>query len=124
MTDPKLVYLVTDTAHLTLGGMDPLRIIKEYYPRVAAIHFKDTEAKYRGYKGPTPSQEEHRKVNLYKNLGAGGVDFPAIFQFLRERNYRGWITLDLDPPRPGDGTIEENLAINKKYLMEVLKVKL
>jgi hypothetical protein len=30
--------------------------------------------------------------------------------------------LDLDPPRPGDGTIEENLEINKKYLRDVLKL--
>lgn len=124
LTDPKLVYLVTDTAHLTLGGMDPLQIMKDYYSRIAAVHFKDTEAKYRGHKGPTPAQEEHRKVNLYKNLGAGGVDFPAIFKMLRERKYQGWITLDLDPPRPGEGAIEENLEINKKYLREVLNVRL
>lgn len=124
LTDPELVYLVTDTAHLTLGGMDPVQIIREYYPRVAALHFKDSQAKYRGHRGPTPTQEEHRKVNLYKNLGAGGVDFPAIFKILRERKYQGWITLDLDPPRPGEGTIEENLEINRKYLRESLKVKL
>ncbi len=124
LTDPKLVYLVTDTAHLTLGGMDPVKIIRDYYPRVAALHFKDTEAKYRGYKGPTPTQEEHKKVNLYKNLGAGGVDFPAIFKILRERNYQGWITLDLDPPRAGEGTIEENLEINRKYLRQALNVRL
>ena len=124
LTDPELVYLVTDTAHLTLGGMDPVEIIRDYYPRIAAIHFKDTEKKYRGFKGPTPTREEHQKVNLYKNLGAGGVDFPAIFKILRGRNYQGWITLDLDPPRAGEGTIEENLQINKTYLREVLKVRL
>lgn len=124
LTDPKLVWLVTDTAHLTLGGMDPARIVREYYARVAAVHFKDTEAKYRGYTGPTPTQEEHRKVNLYKNLGTGGVDFPGVMKFLREKRYQAWITLDLDPPRPGDGTIEENLGINRKYLGEALQVKL
>lgn len=124
LSDPELVYLVTDTAHLTLGGMDPLRIMTDYYPRIAAIHFKDTEAKYRGYRGPTPTQEEHRKVNLYKNLGAGGVDFPGIFKLLGQKNYQGWITLDLDPPRPGEGAIEENLEINKRYLRETLRVSL
>ena len=124
LTDPKLVYLVADTAHLTLGGMDPVAILRDYWPRVAAVHFKDTEAKYRGHKGPTPTQEEHRRVNLYKNCGAGGVDFPAIVKFLRGRKYQGWITLDLDPPRPGDGTIDENLEINRKYLREKLQVSL
>ncbi|MCC6362510.1 MAG: TIM barrel protein [Bryobacterales bacterium] len=124
LTDPDFVFLVTDTAHLTLGGMDPVQIMTDYYPRIAAVHFKDTEAKYRGYRGPTPTQEEHRKVNLYKNLGAGGVDFPTIFQLLRKRGYQGWITLDLDPPRPGEGAIEENLEINRKYLRERLAVRI
>ena len=42
-------------------------------------------------------------MNLYKRLGAGGVDFPAFFQVLRERGYDGWVTLDFDAPRPGEG---------------------
>ncbi|MDA2938101.1 sugar phosphate isomerase/epimerase, partial [Acidobacteria bacterium AH-259-A15] len=112
LTDPGFVYLVTDTAHLTLGGMNPVQVVRDHFPRVAALHFKDTPARFRGHKGATPTRDEHRKVNLYKNLGTGGVDFPAILKILRERNYQGWITLDLDPPRPGEGTIEENLQIN------------
>lgn len=124
LTDPLYVGMVTDTAHLTLGGMDPVAIMREFYPRIAAVHFKDTEPRFKGFRGPTPTQEEHRKVNLYKNCGAGGVDFPAIFKLLNQRGYAGWITLDLDPPRPGEGTIEENLTTNKRYLVEKLGVLL
>jgi hypothetical protein len=40
------------------------------------------------------------------------------------QGYRGWITLDPDPPRLGEGTIEENLEIDKKCLCEKLGVKL
>ncbi len=123
-TDPRYVGMVADTAHLTLGGMDPVKIIGDHYDRVAALHFKDTEPKYLGHPGPTPTRELHRKVMLYKNLGAGGVDFPAILKILRQRGYDGWITLDLDPPRPGAGTIEENLDINKRYLREKLSIDL
>nr|MBA2588898.1 TIM barrel protein [Alphaproteobacteria bacterium] len=39
-TDPKYVWLTADTSHLTLGGMDPVVIIKEYWPRIAEIHYK------------------------------------------------------------------------------------
>ena len=70
------------------------------------LHFKDTETKYLGHTGSTPARELYRKVMLYKNLGSGGVDFRAILKILRQRGYDGWITLDLDPPRPGAGTIE------------------
>ena len=52
--------------------------------------------------------------------GAGGVDFPAIFRILRDRKFRGWVVLDLDAPRPGDGTgsIQQNLAANIEYLRD------
>ncbi len=124
MTSPGYVSFVADTAHLTLGGIDPVQFVRKNYSRIIALHFKDTDAKYRGYSGATPTQEQHRKENLYRNLGTGGVDFPTIYSDLNRRRFRGWITLDFDPPRPGEGTIEENIEHNKKYLMDVLGVKL
>src|SRR5215510_7299165 len=127
LTDPKLVYLVLDTGHATLGGIDPVKCLRDYYSRIAAIHLKDAEAKYStagGWKGPAPSEEEHNRVNLYKRLGSGGVDFPAFFRVLRERNYDGWVTLDFDAPRPGEGTVEQDMNSHKKYLLETLHADL
>jgi inosose dehydratase len=127
LTDPRLVYLVLDTGHATLGGIDPVKCLREYYTRIAAIHLKDTEPKYNtanGWKGPAPSEEEHNRVNLYKRLGSGGVDFPAFFQILRERHYDGWVTLDFDAPRPGEGTVEQDMNRHKKYLLETLHAEL
>jgi inosose dehydratase len=124
LTDPNLVSWVADMAQLTLGGIDPVAIVRKHAGRLAGVHFKDTDSKYRGYRGPTPSTEEHRKVTLYKNLGAGGVDFPAIMKILREKRFAGWITLDFDPPRPGTGTIDDILTVNKQYLIDKLHVTL
>jgi inosose dehydratase len=127
LTDPKLVYLVLDTGHATLGGIDPVKALRDYYSRIAAIHLKDAEAKYNtanGWKGPAPSEAEHAKVNLYKRLGSGGVDFPAVFRILRERGYDGWVTLDFDAPRPGEGTVAEDMNRHKKYLVETLHATL
>ena len=127
LTDPKLVYLVLDTGHATLGGIDPVKCLKDYYSRMAAVHLKDAEAKYNtanGWKGPAPSEEEHARVNLYKRLGSGGVDFPAFFRVLRERQYDGWVTLDFDAPRPGEGTVKEDMDRHKKYLVETLHATL
>ena len=127
MTNPKLVYLVLDTCHATLGGIDPVKCLRDYYSRVAAIHLKDAETKYNranGWKGPAPSEEEHKRVNLYKRLGAGGVDFPAFFRILRERGYDGWVTLDFDAPRPGEGTVEQDLSSHRKYLLDRLHANL
>jgi inosose dehydratase len=127
LTDPKFVYLVLDTGHASLGGIDPVKCLRDYYSRLAAIHLKDCEPKYsagNGWKGPAPSEEEHNRVNLYKRLGTGGVDFPAVFRILRERQYDGWVTLDFDAPRPGEGTVEQDMDSHKKYLVETLKVTL
>jgi len=127
LTDPKYVYLVLDTGHATLGGIDPVKALRDYYSRIAAVHLKDAEAKYntaRGWHGPAPSEEEHAKVNLYKLMGSGGVDFPAFFAELRRRNYDGWVTMDFDMPRPGAGTVEDHMSAHKKYLTETLKGQL
>jgi sugar phosphate isomerase/epimerase len=125
LTDPRYVWLTADTAHLTLGGGDALQIITDYFPRLAEVHMKDTYPRYRGNTA-TPTQAEHQKASLYHNLGAGGVDFPAIFKVLRDRQFKGWVVYDLDAPRPGDGTgsIHDNLAANINYLRNVLHVKL
>ena len=123
-TDPAIVSWIPDTAQLNLGGGDPVQLIADYYDRLAAIHWKDSKASYRGYTGPTPTKEMHAAEILYKDLGAGGVDHPAIWTMLKERGYNGWITLDLDPPRPneGEGSVDDKIGINCRYLTDILKV--
>ena len=125
LTDPRYVSLLPDTAHLNLGGGDPLALMSEYYGRVDAIHWKDTKPEYRGFTGPTPTREEHNQAILYKDLGTGGVDIEGIWTMLLERGYSGWITLDLDPPRPneGEGSSADKLRINHRFLTDVLKVE-
>jgi inosose dehydratase len=125
LTDPALVWLTLDTAQINLGGGDPNALTERYYDRIVAIHWKDTKRSYRGYTGPTPTQAMHAEEILYKDLGAGGCDIPTNWRILNERGYRYWITLDLDPPRPneGEGTPEEKLAINHRFLVETLGVR-
>lgn len=124
LTDPEYVSITADTAHLNLGGMDPARIVADHFDRVVALHFKDTEPKYRGFSGETPTREHHQEVNLYKVLGTGGVDFPSIHSTLTERGYEGWVTMDYDPPRDWEGTIDDQMAANKGYLEGTLGIEL
>jgi inosose dehydratase len=124
LTDPKLVYMVADTAHLSLAGTDPVQFVNEWYPRIGDIHLKDVRVKYSpaksGWKGPAPSREEHARDNLYKQLGEGGVDFVAFLGILRKKGYDQWVSLDFDAPRPGEGTMTENMDFRKKYIVETL----
>ena len=134
LTDPKYVWLTADTGHLVLGGCDPVRIIADYFPRIAEVHLKDTYAKYRG-NSSTPTQEEHKVASVYHNMGGGGVDFPAVFKLLRDRRYKGWVVFDMDGPRNGDDgfesiggnmevAVDDYLAHNVNFLRDVLGVKL
>ena len=124
LTDPHYVGLIVDTGQINLGGGDPLDLIDTYYERIPALHWKDSKASYRGYVGPTPSIEQHQQEILYKDLGAGGVDLIGIWALLQKRGYAGWITLDLDPPRPleGEGSVDDKMAINRAYLLDRLRV--
>jgi sugar phosphate isomerase/epimerase len=128
LTDPRHVFMVADTAHLSLGGTDPIKFVNDWYPRIADIHLKDVIVKYSpaksGWKGPAPSREEHQKDNLYKQFDTGGVDFEGFIGALRKKGYDGWVSLDFDPPRPGEGTITENMDFRKKYLVEKLHASL
>ena len=126
LTDPEYVALTVDTAHINLGGGDPNQFTIDHYDRIEAMHWKDTEMQYRGYTGPTPSRASHDEKILYKDLGAGGCDLPTNWQILLDRGYKGWITLDLDPPRAneGEGTVEEKLRINHNFVVNTLGARL
>jgi inosose dehydratase len=124
-TDPQYVALTLDTAQILLGGGDPLALLTDHYDRIVALHWKDAKAAYRGYTGPTPTREMHEEEILYKDIGSGGVDLPAMWDVMKARGYTYWVTLDLDPPRPneGEGSSEDKLRINKRYLEEGLHVE-
>jgi inosose dehydratase len=124
LTDPRYVGLIVDTAQINLGGGDPYAMIDDYYDRIPAIHWKDSRPEYHGWTGPTPTREQHNERILYQDLGSGGVDHEAIWNLLLRRGYTGWITLDLDPPRAneGEGTVAEKMLINRRYLLDTLRV--
>jgi inosose dehydratase len=127
MTDPKLVYMVADTAHLSLGGTDPVKFVKEWFPRIGDVHFKDVIVKYSptksAWKGPAPGMDDIE--NLYKPFGTGGVDFVAFTSVLRERGYDGWVSLDFDAGKGGTyASVAEFMGNNRKYLMETLHANL
>jgi inosose dehydratase len=128
LTDPKYVFMVADTAHLSLGGTDPIKFVNDWYPRIADVHLKDVIVKYSpaksGWKGPAPSREEHVRDNLYKEFGTGGVDFPGFMATLRSHGYDGWVSLDFDAPRPNEGLLTDKMVARRKYVVDTLHASL
>ena len=123
LTDPKHVYLVLDTGHVTMAGIDPVDLTRAYVSRIVEYHMKDTRPEDRGgHKGPPPAREGYTEKGkrIFLELGNGGVDFPAILGILKKNNWDGWLTVELDST---DTTPKESAAKSKKYLEEVLKLK-
>lgn len=128
LTDPNYVYLCLDTGHNVLGGMNTVKIVDEFFPRIAHFHLKDTFAKFQGNK-ETPDQTAHYMDprGFYASVGqGGGVDFVGVFAILRNRRYNGWVVFDVDAPRAADGTgtVDDNIAASVNYLRTVLGVRL
>jgi sugar phosphate isomerase/epimerase len=126
LTDPNYVYLIMDTGHNVLGGMDVVKITDEFFPRITEFHLKDTFPQFRGNKAG-PSQAMHREKSVYASVGQGhGVDFPGLFAVMRKKHFKGWAVFDIDAPRPGDGTgsVDDNIAASVNYMRTALGVKL
>ena len=64
LTDPEVRVTWCSTPDTPrLAASIRVKVLRDYYSRVASIHLKDAEAKYstaRGWRGPAPSEEEHK----------------------------------------------------------------
>ncbi len=127
-TNPDWVWMTADTAHLVLGGIDPMELLTTYWPRIAEIHYKDAPRNLRGNRKVAvprsgPEAGGHGWFRSMVGPDSGGVDFPRIQKFLIDKKYNGWVTLDYDASMvPPGSNMEAFLITNKKYLVDTLKV--
>ena len=64
MTDPKLVYLIVDTGHTTMAGMDPVQLTRTYLHRIIEYHIKDVAPENRGgFKGTLKPDRKSTRLN-------------------------------------------------------------
>lgn len=121
MTDPKHVYFICDTGHVTMAGMDALALTKQLGHRIIEYHVKDVSPAHKGgYRGPELISDEvnTRPDNrIFFELGAGGVEFPAIHAHLNSIGWKGWFTVELDRTAT---TAKDSAATSKRYLEKTL----
>jgi inosose dehydratase len=122
-TDPRYVFLVLDTGHITMAGIDPLELARTYVSRIVEFHLKDTKPEDKGgHKGPTPQREGYTAIGkrIFFELGKGGVDFPGLLSVLKQNNWDGWLTVELDST---DTTPKDSAMMSRRYLENVLQLK-
>ena len=87
--------------------------------RIWYVHFKDchTEVANAARKQQWDYFEAVRH-GVFCELGRGCVDFPAVLDWLRQRNYDGWAVVEQDV-LPGMGTPRESARRNRDYLHSI-----
>ena len=118
-TDPALVNLLLDTAHLRWSGDDPLDMARVYAKRIKHVHCKDvrlafsTRARDEGW-----TFRESIEAGVFTVPGDGDIDFRPILQTLSDAGYRGWLMVEAEQ----DARKAHPLTYAKKaraYLREV-----
>jgi inosose dehydratase len=122
MTDPKVLGLVFDTGHYAFAAGDCAAVVdglNRFADRVWYIHFKDCQpdiaarSRAEGW-----DYFESLRNGVFCELGQGGVDFPAVAAWLKERGYEGWGIVEQDV-LPGMGAPKEAARRNREYLKSI-----
>ena len=118
--------LCLDTGHLLVGGADPVLIARAAARRIAHVHLKDVDAGLAArVRGGTLGYRDAVRRGMYRPLGEGDLDLPAVLDALRGAEYDGWYVLEQDvvldaEPRPGAGPMAE-AARSLDYLRRILQ---
>lgn len=121
LTNPEVVGLVLDTGHYTFGSgvNDPrgaLAGLERFGDRVLHVHYKDCD--------PVVADRSRAEgwayfkaigEGVFCELGHGCVDFPAVTDWLRKRQYAGWIVVEQDV-LPGLGSPKASAGRSRAYL--------
>lgn len=101
--DSDVIKYTPDVGHMAKGGMDPLKVIKEYRELVNCIHYKDMF-------------EDGR----WAAMGAGTIDFEEITKYLKNTGFEGWIIVEDEADEaitdPDGVTLKDGI-----YIEEVLR---
>jgi inosose dehydratase len=122
VTDPRHVWFVLDTGHITMAGIDPVELTRTLGHRIIEFHLKDTKPENRGGAKQRLERNDAMKDPIFFELGKGGVDFPSIKKHLDQIGWHGWLTVELDssPYRPP----KESARISNNYIENTLGIHL
>lgn len=119
MVDPALVFLGPDIGHLVWAGIDPLQFCRDYLDSILTVHVKDIH--------PAVVEQGIREEwdyntfvahGIFAELGEGCVDFPALFDILRQSGLEEcWVVVETDVTQKA--TPLESATISRAYLRSI-----
>ncbi|HEX4807328.1 MAG TPA: sugar phosphate isomerase/epimerase [Bryobacteraceae bacterium] len=125
LTDPDLFHFCPDTAHILLGGGDPVEKFRRYKSRIVFADYKDarwttpgTDLQFANGRTLPKDSADARFFSSIYDLGMGDVNFPALHRILKSMEYKGWLCVDLDRARHGPRASYEACG---KYIIDRLQ---
>ncbi len=124
LTNPAQVGLVFDTGHYAFGsgnpnGDDVMAAMDRFASRIWYVHLKDCSPAI-----AQRSRDEQLDYNasigngVFCELGQGCVPFERVAEWLKRRDYAGFVTVEQDV-LPGMGTPKESAIRNRAYLRSI-----
>ncbi len=78
------------------------------------MHLKDIDPAVQARGQADWGYAKYSSEGIWTELGRGAVDFPTIFQILREANFSGWLIVETDVTQLP--TALESAQISREYL--------
>lgn len=118
LVDPRLVFLGPDIGHLAWAGADVVQFCRDYADSIKSLHVKDIaprvreEGRQKGWDYQTFAAN-----GIFAELGEGFVDFPSMFEVLRQASFAGWVIVETDITQKS--TALESATISRNYLKSI-----
>ena len=119
-TDPGLVHLLLDTAHLAFAGDDPVAAAQAYADRIGHVHLKDIRPEVvTRVREQRLSFQEGIEDGVFTVPGDGVLDFVSVLNALGAAGYEGWLVVEAEQDPAKANPLEYALKA-RAYLREVL----
>lgn len=119
-TDPDLVFLLLDTAHIAFAGDDPLDMARAYADRIGHVHLKSIRPEVVSrVREEGLSFQDGVELGVFTVPGDGAIDFRPILEVLADANYQGWLVVEAEQD-PNKAVPLEYAKKARAYLADVL----
>lgn len=91
------IGLCLDTGHFTLGGGDPVELVRQHGDRIVHAHLKDVSvAVAKRVRAGEIDYREGVRQGMYRALGEGDARVGEIVEALEAASFDGWYVLEQD----------------------------
>jgi inosose dehydratase len=119
-TDPDLVHLLLDTAHIAFAGDDPLDLARAYADRIGHVHMKSIRPEVVSrVREEGLSFQEGVELGVFTVPGDGSIDFRPILEVLADAGYEGWLVVEAEQD-PNKAVPLEYAKKARSYLADIL----